>query len=87
MGDEFAALSLITDEYDTLDQKLETLRRSVAALKLKKEDGTSIASCLSCSIGVHIVNESDISLETVYQLTDQALYSAKTQGRNTIVYL
>jgi len=85
-GDEFAALTLVTDEDDTLDQQLETLRRSVSALKLKKEDGTSTAS-LSCSIGVHIVNESDISLETVYQLTDQALYSAKTQGRNTIVYL
>jgi diguanylate cyclase (GGDEF)-like protein len=82
-GDEFAALITVKNE-EILHRRLNALQQALKALSIQS---VSDKTYLTCSIGAHLVIQGKCSFEEVYALTDQALYEAKLQGRDTIVYL
>jgi len=84
-GDEFAGILIGKDE-TYFKQKLEKIKQALDQMKIENRE-SPIKPYLSCSIGAHLITESEYDFEEIYQTTDIALYKAKAQGRNQIVYL
>ena len=78
-GEEFA---IFLSDTDTQQAKVvaERVRESVACAPLVSDD---YEISLTVSIGIATMCE-DISFDTLYETADQALYQAKTMGRNCI---
>lgn len=81
-GEEFIAFAHVADR-DALYQFAESVRRAVEALALphsRRRDGTSV---VTVSIGASITRPDESSdLERMCSEADNALYSAKANGRN-----
>lgn len=85
-GEEFACLFLeYTNErvYKRIDLLMQKLRdRSI------EHRGKTPKGILSCSIGVYIKKPYDNrEHQEIYRLADEALYRAKAEGRNRVVYV
>lgn len=79
-GEEFAILLYGLDEQGC-DDKAETLRRAVQSSSVEQ-----IPSGSTVSIGaITLVPGPEVSFNTLYKQSDQALYRAKQEGRNRIV--
>ncbi len=83
-GEEFAlVLYGPTDEY--IERMPEKLRQSVESLRIQHEGG-AVGNILTVSIGVAVIGPDDNrSLAGVIQMSDEALYQAKENGRNCVV--
>lgn len=75
-GEEFAAVLYDTDE-ENLKQTSEALRLAVA------EGSFAGVGSITCSVGATMLRREDV-LESWFERADQALYNAKTDGRNRI---
>jgi len=84
-GDEFAGI-LVGDTKEVIKQKIDQLHESIVSLQIENEK-SPISTHLTCSIGVHIINEYEYDFEEIYNLADTALYKAKALGRNQVIYL
>jgi len=84
-GDEFAGILSSKDRYK-IEQTVEKLQKAVSAMHIENK-GSPIGSYLTCSIGVHIIQESEYDFEEIYNTADNALYKAKALGRNQVVFL
>ena len=84
-GDEFAGI-LIADSSEKIKKRVNNLRRQVYDLKIEHSQNP-IAPYVTCSIGVHIVQAYEYDFIDMYNNADTALYKAKAQGRNMVVYL
>lgn len=80
-GEEFAVLLPETDATQSLDVA-ERFRMAVAATEIPIEDGTVVR--LTVSTGVATANDSDITVETLLERADKALYEAKRSGRDKV---
>ena len=81
-GEEFVLIMSKADKKAVLEQ-LETIRKHIAKLPFKfKNDKVSI----TVSIGVSHINKGD-NTHTAFERADGALYQAKSQGKNQIVYV
>lgn len=80
-GEEFAILLPETGLEQAL-QVAERLRENLARSTLLSEAGVPL-SCTT-SIGVVVLNGQDDSLDSMLGRADQALYAAKTAGRNRV---
>jgi diguanylate cyclase (GGDEF)-like protein len=83
-GDEFIAVCDQCDEFDAL-VIAERLRAAVA----EGIDGVPPELHVTASVGVALVSDPDESytLDSIIALADQAMYAAKTSGRNRIEIL
>lgn len=80
-GDEFAVLMKNIDNLESLNQKLTRLCGRIE----KKDFGEVDGLVISCSIGVAIFpNDGELYTE-LYEKADQALYHAKSHGKNSYV--
>lgn len=87
-GEEFAVL--IPDSSPTdIVATAERLRKRVTELEVlaPTENGESMITNLSASIGVAIYPSSGTSLEQLMLTADSAVYTAKSNGRNQVVTL
>ncbi len=84
-GDEFSGI-LIADSSEKIKKRVNNLRRQVYDLKIEHSQNP-IAPYVTCSIGVHIVQAYEYDFIDIYNNADTALYKAKAQGRNMVVYL
>jgi diguanylate cyclase (GGDEF)-like protein len=85
-GEEFAVI-LYEASREYLAEVLTRIQRSIAELNIAHE-ASRVASRLTLSIGAAFVLPSDSrTLEGLIQLADEALYSAKEQGRNRVIVL
>jgi diguanylate cyclase (GGDEF)-like protein len=75
-GEEFAAVLYGTDE-EHLKQTAEMLRIAIA------EGSFEGVGSITCSVGATMLRREDV-LESWFERADQALYNAKTDGRNRI---
>lgn len=80
-GEEFAVLLPETDAKQSLEVA-ERLRLAVAATHIPLEDGAVVR--LTISTGVATANDSDITVDTLLERADKALYAAKNSGRDKV---
>jgi diguanylate cyclase (GGDEF)-like protein len=85
-GEEFAVvLYEATREY--LSEVLTRIQRSIAELNIP-HDASVVASRLTVSVGAGYINPTaSRTPEGLIQLADEALYTAKEQGRNRVVVM
>jgi len=85
-GEEFAVV-LYEASREYVAEVLTRIQRSIAELNIPHE-ASSVASRLTVSIGAAFVLPIDNrTLEGLIQLADEALYSAKEQGRNRVIVM
>jgi diguanylate cyclase (GGDEF)-like protein len=85
-GEEFA-LVLYEASHEYVAEVLTRIQRSIAELNIP-HDASRVASRLTVSIGAAFVLPAvNRSLEGLIQLADEALYSAKEEGRNRVIVL
>lgn len=80
-GEEFAAVLPETGEKRAF-QVAERLRLGISELIVSHE---GISFSLQASIGVAAIQEDDVNIEDIQKKADEAMYSAKRQGRNRVV--
>ncbi len=84
-GDEFVVVLPNTDQEGGLTVA-EKLRESIENEGIE-HDYSTVASRLSITLGGYsMVPDQSMSLEKIVHLADQALYVAKSQGRNTSIF-
>jgi len=76
-GEEFILITQ-TKSFQTLQEKLETIRKLIENTKFKT------IGYQTCSIGATIYNTNE-TIEATIKRADQALYKAKENGRNGVV--
>ena len=84
-GEEFAGIFLDHDIHH-IQVRIQDI---VDRLKEKEIEhtGSPNKKTLTCSIGVYVKSAEDPStMQEIYRLADEALYKAKEQGRNKIIY-
>ena len=80
-GEEFAVLLPESKEQDALDVA-ERLREDIAETEIIIDGGKIVH--FTVSMGVAILNEHTESLDVLFGKADQALYQAKSSGRNMV---
>jgi len=84
-GEEFAGIFLDEDEahiHTLINQILEKLEEQQIEHK-----GNPVEGRLTASVGVYIKSpDFELGHQEIYRLADEALYSAKSKGRNQIIY-
>jgi diguanylate cyclase (GGDEF)-like protein len=82
-GEEFV-LALFDMSGEHVQELAEELRRAILALEIVHEDSPT-ASYVTASVGVSVVRPRiSRSVDGAVQLADEALYSAKREGRNSV---
>ena len=85
-GEEFAVV-LYEASREYVAEVVTRIQRSIAELNITHE-ASRVASRLTVSIGAaYILPSSSRTVEGLIQLADEALYSAKEQGRNRVVVM
>lgn len=85
-GEEFAIV-LYEASREYVSEVLTRIQRSIAELNIAHE-ASRVASRLTVSIGAAYIRPSaDRTAEGLIQLADEALYSAKDQGRNRVIVM
>jgi diguanylate cyclase (GGDEF)-like protein len=74
-GDEFMVFINDVSEYEQFEEKCRTIVREM-------ERTHELEFKITCSIGMAVVQNEEIAFEQLFQTADQALYRAKTQGKN-----
>jgi diguanylate cyclase len=81
-GEEFVLIHSNKQETELI-RELNTINKKVARLPFKfKSNRVSI----TLSIGVTHINKND-NIHTAFERADQAMYQAKSQGKNQVIYL
>jgi diguanylate cyclase (GGDEF)-like protein len=84
-GEEFAALLPNTDESGAAIMA-DRIRRAILALAIGHEDSPSLVVTISAGVASVEPSVYDSGPETLVRNADRALYCAKNNGRNAIVY-
>lgn len=84
-GDEFAGI-LVADRLQKIKKRVNNLQRQIYDLKIEHQQNP-VAPYVTCSIGTHIVQTYEYDFNEIYNNTDKALYKAKAEGRNRVVFL
>ncbi len=82
-GEEFAAV-LVQSNQETARQTCERLSQQLQALKIRTRRGEIM---ITVSIGMTMLAGDDLSIDPLLKRADDALYQAKSAGRNQIVQL
>ncbi|MFH2091840.1 MAG: ABC transporter substrate binding protein [Pseudomonadota bacterium] len=82
-GEEFAVILVETDKAEAI-HVAERLRSQVAQTVITED---SISLQVQVSVGVSQLSEDDDSVEDTILKADKALYMAKKQGRNRVVFI
>lgn len=83
-GEEFAVVTLV-DNKETSFEQVDKFRASVEARRIENKD-SKVCGYITVSAGVaHVVPDITLSVNGLIKEADEALYKAKTNGRNQVV--
>ena len=78
-GDEFAVALIDVNDIEMVKDMAERILASIKSIQIEIDPNFSV----SVSIGIHYINNyKDVSFESLYSLTDDALYKAKESGKD-----
>jgi len=84
-GEEFCGIC-VSEDKSKIEAQLKVLLHGIESLDIEHK-GSLISNTLSASIGVKIINSFDeYSFDRLYKEADEALYRAKHEGRNRVVF-
>jgi len=84
-GEEFCGIS-VSDDESKVQAQLKVLVHAIESLQIEHKS-SNISRVLTVSLGVKIINEYDeYSFDRLYKEADEALYKAKSEGRNRIQF-
>jgi len=84
-GDEFAGI-LIASDKEGIEMKIGKVFQRISEQHIENNENP-ITPFITVSVGVHISDEETYDFKEIYDITDTALYKAKAEGRNRIVFL
>jgi diguanylate cyclase (GGDEF)-like protein len=84
-GDEFAGI-LVSEDREGIEKKIRKVHQKISQYHIEN-DQIPDAPSVTVSIGIHIPTEEEYDFKEIYNITDTALYKAKADGRNRIVFL
>ncbi len=84
-GDEFAGI-IINSKKTMITEAINELQDAVGSLQIENKK-SPIGKYITCSVGVHIIEEFEYDFEEIYNLADTALYKAKALGRDQVIYI
>ena len=84
-GEEFCGIC-VSEDSSKIQAQLKVLLHAIESLHIEHK-ASSVSKVLTVSIGVKIINSFDeYSFDNLYKEADEALYRAKDEGRNRIVF-
>jgi len=84
-GEEFCGVC-VSDDTSKIQAQLKVLAHAIESLAIEHK-GSPISRFLTASIGVKIINVyDDYDFDRIYKEADEALYRAKKEGRNRIIF-
>jgi diguanylate cyclase (GGDEF)-like protein len=84
-GEEFCGIC-VSDDESKIQAQLKVLVHTIESLGID-HSGSSVSRVLTVSVGVKIINSyDDYSFDRLYKEADEALYIAKEEGRNRIIF-
>jgi len=84
-GEEFCGICIDTDA-SKIQAQLKVLVHAIESLEIEHK-GSLVSKVLTVSMGVKQINNyEDYGFDRLYKEADEALYQAKHEGRNTIVF-
>ncbi|PHR55842.1 MAG: hypothetical protein COA44_09380 [Arcobacter sp.] len=84
-GEEFCGIC-VSEDKSKITAQLKVLLHAIESLHIE-HSGSSISKVLTVSIGVKIIHDFDeYGFDRLYKEADEALYKAKHEGRNRIVF-
>ncbi len=84
-GDEFAGI-IVANEKNDIRIRVKQIQHRISQLHISHRENP-IKPFITVSIGVHIPTEKEYDFKEIYEITDRALYKAKAQGRDRIIFL
>jgi len=83
-GEEFCGIC-VSDDASKIEAQLKVLVHAIESLAVEHK-GSSITRVMTVSMGAQIINAyDDYNFDRLYKEADEALYEAKSKGRNRIV--
>ncbi|MFK4784584.1 diguanylate cyclase [Fusobacterium sp. MFO224] len=83
-GDEFAIFLYDFDKKNFINSKIERLIKEINHCMLDEENEEN-RIIVKCSFGVKFIDGKENSFEKIYKSADEALYEAKSKGKNKYV--
>ena len=84
-GEEFCGIS-VSDDASKIEAQLKVLVHAIESLQIEHKT-SDVARVLTVSMGVKIIkNYDEYSFDRLYKEADEALYKAKSEGRNQIQF-
>ncbi|MBN2796123.1 MAG: diguanylate cyclase [Clostridia bacterium] len=83
-GDEFAAIIPKLNHEEVYDLLMKT-RAQVEDLKIPNKN-SSVSDYVTCTFGFTTVTKGEVGYQRVFYVADEALYAAKANGKNQIIY-
>ena len=84
-GEEFSGICISEDEVK-IQEQISSLCQSIESLHIEHKS-SEVSKYLTVSIGVKLINEFEAyNFDKLYKVADEALYQAKRDNRNCIVF-
>lgn len=85
-GEEFAGI-VVGEDTKSIEIRIMSILHALKACDIECENALE-QGVLTCSIGAYVVkDESEYSFNEIYRTADEALYKAKADGRDRVIYV
>jgi len=85
-GEEFAGI-IVAEDKKSIEIRVISILQALKVCNIECENALDQGH-LTCSVGAYVVeDETEYLFNDIYRATDEALYKAKADGRNRIVYV
>ena len=85
-GEEFAGI-VVGEDTKNIEMRIVSILHALKASHIECENALE-QGVLTCSIGAYVVeDETEYSFNEIYRTADEALYKAKADGRDRVVYV